>query len=505
MALTLMVEGASAQNTAASLLRLAVAALAFPPIPPAPEIKQGFGGRGNAGPREIAWLRASTWTIVIVLGLLFCFSLTICIFGLSYLDLHPGHSATWHFQRYRLPVIIILTLGELALVAAIIIRDYRRLKVEKLLHDSEERSILALGAADVGLWQWDAKADYFWMSEHCRTMFAIPSDAELGLAAIAAAIHPDDQQIVAKTVSVAHETGTTFEIRFRITIGDGKMRWVRSRGRVEVGSLGRILRITGTAVNISEHMTMQAEIDRQRQSLVHLARVGAIGELSGALAHELNQPLTAILSNAQAIQRMLRCDPISIEDLREAVADIIEDDSRAGDLIRHLRALLKNEEMRIEPINMCKLVDRVMNLARNELIIRHVEPVIQVADDAPPVLGDAVQLQQLLLNLILNAVEAIGTAGQKNGVVMISGYVEGPATERQFHLSVSDTGPGISSEVMEKLFEPFFSTKKQGLGIGLSICHAIVTRHGGTIRAEGNSWSGATFQVYLPLAPGDFA
>jgi C4-dicarboxylate-specific signal transduction histidine kinase len=262
----------------------------------------------------------------------------------------------------------------------------------------------------------------------------------------------------------AQETGTLFEVQFRITNGEGQKRWVRSRGRPEHDMHGNLLRVSGSLVDISERMTMQAEIELQRQSLIHLTRVGAVGELSGALAHELNQPLTAILSNAQAIQRMIKRDPINIEELRGAIADIIEDDSRAGDVIRHLRTLLKKEATQRQPVDMGALVQKVIGLARNELVMRHVMPVIQMPEEASQVLGDTVQLQQLLLNLILNAVEAIASASTPNGILMITGQAMTIGDESHYNLSISDTGPGIKPEAMEKLFEPFFSTKSRGWG-----------------------------------------
>jgi C4-dicarboxylate-specific signal transduction histidine kinase len=337
------------------------------------------------------------------------------------------------------------------------------------------------------------------MTEHCRAIFAVPVDMDYGLAAIAAAVHADDLPLVSEAIAKAHDMGTMFEIQFRFSIGGGRMHWVRCRGRTESDHQRHMVRMSGTIVDISERITMQAEIERQRQSLMHLNRVGAVGELSGALAHELNQPLTAILSNAQAIQRMIKREPINMEELRNAIADIIEDDSRAGDVIRHLRTLLKKEEMRLEPVDMEALVRKVMSLVRNEMVTRHVIPVIKLVEGAPPILGDAVQLQQLLLNLILNAIEAIANTGQKNGILILTGQITGELRESRYYLTISDTGSGISGEITEKLFEPFFSTKKQGLGLGLSISHAIVQGHGGSIHAENNSWGGATFHIQLPL------
>jgi PAS domain S-box-containing protein len=445
--------------------------------------------------QERAWLRLSHWTIVIVLGLLLCLILALAIFGLSYLDVQPGHTYEWHFRPYRLPAAVVMALSELALICAILVRDGRRQRVERRLRESDERMSLATDAAGLGLWQWDAASDQFWMNRQCREILGLAPGGKYGLAAIAALVHPDDMPAVTRAVAQALPNETAVEIQHRIVPADGHTRWIRSRGRPTHDAEGLMTRLAGTAVDVTERVAMQAEIERQRQSLVHLTRVGAIGELSGALAHELNQPLTAILSNAQAIQRMIAHNPINIEELRGAIADIIDDDSRAGDVIRHLRALLKKDEVRREPVAMDQLINKVTGLVRNELISRNIFPVVKMGEDRAFVMGDAVQLQQLLLNLVFNAIEAISVnTPEKNGVIIITGVLE----DKDFHLSVSDTGPGIKPEFHEKLFEPFFSTKKQGLGLGLSICHAIVESHGGTIRVENNSWGGASFHIFLP-------
>jgi len=434
--------------------------------------------------RNKRWWTASTWTIIAVLTLLFFVAL--------------GLSAD--YQPYRFPMLLTLAIAEMALLAAILLRDHRCRKVEILLRESEQGMAMAAGAGDIGLWHWDTRSDRFWMTDRCRAILSVARDADYGLAAFAEAVHPDDLSLFRETMNRARAAKAAFDLQFRLATGN-QIRWVHGRGLPEKGPDGRTGHMTGTLVDITEHKMLQAEMERQQQSLVRLTRVGAIGELSGALAHELNQPLTAILSNAQAIQRMIRRDPVNMEELRGAVDDIIEDDSRAGDVIRHLHALLKRGEAAARTaVDMNELIQKVIDLARNEFVTRQVLPVIELCENAPPVLGDAVQLQQLLLNLVLNAAEAIGGVGQKNGIVIIAGQVEADEGDLRYHLSVSDTGPGIKNDIMEKLFEPFLSTKKQGLGLGLSISRAIVVGHGGAIRAENNSWGGATFHVFLPLA-----
>jgi signal transduction histidine kinase len=483
--------GGVARNIPDPLLRFARAiAELISPARTFPETAQAdsadAGGMVGAGAR---W-RVSNRTIAMVLGLSFA------IVALSLLD--SSRPVIHMLHQHRVSTIVGVTVIELALIAAIFFRDGDRQKAERLLQENEARMALAADAANVGLWRWNAATGRFWMTDHCRKLFGV--DAGCDTAVILAAVHPDDLDRVREAVHDARRNGAGFDVRFRLAGGSDPVRWLRSRGRAENGADGTLLHVAGSVVDISEFMTMQAEIDRQRQSLIHLTRVGTVGELSGALAHELNQPLTAILSNAQAIQRMIGQEPINLEELRNAISDIVDDDSRAGDIIRHLRTLLKRAPVRRDPVDMRLLADRTVHFVRHELVARRIAPVVTASDEPMMVMGDGVQLQQLLLNLILNAAEAISEAKQKNGILLINGEVIGGGADRRYHLVVSDTGKGIGPEVMERLFEPFFSTKEHGLGLGLSISRAIVDGHGGKIYADCNEWGGASFHVFLPAA-----
>jgi signal transduction histidine kinase len=459
--------------------------------------ESGNASRSTAPRKKIT---QPTRFIVITLGLL--------IFGtvlLSTLDLltFSIDFSKWlrlrgEMWRYRiLAAIAVLLMTEVALLLVVVAQDRRRRSIEALLLESEERMAFAAEAADLGLWRWDADSDRFWSTAHLREMFGIPAGAQYSMTAMTEAVHPDDRGLVVSAMRKGIDSGSLFEIEYRLALGDGQTRWVRARARATRSREGKVTRIAGTITNISEQRKMKAEAEQQQRSLAHLARVGVVGELSGALAHELNQPLTAILSNAQAMQRMVKQQPIDIEELQGAIRDIIDDDSRAGDVIRHLRALLKKDEIRLDVLEMNSLVTNALNLTRSDLILRRIATVTQLFSGPLPVKGDVVQLQQLLLNLILNASEAMSSSLEPGGVLMIStDRVAGGLA----HLSVSDTGHGISPDAMARLFDAFFSTKSQGLGLGLSICRAIVTRHNGKIWAENNPGEGATFHVYLPLA-----
>jgi len=250
--------------------------------------------------------------------------------------------------------------------------------------------------------------------------------------------------------------------------------------------------------DITRRRLAEIESERQRQELTHLTRVGILGALSGALAHELNQPLTAILSNAQAMQRFLAREPLDLVELGTALKDIVEADKRAGSVIQRLRALLKRGETLLRPLDLNKVVNEVLELAHSDLVARNVTTACRLAPDLPRVRSDRVQLQQVLLNLIVNACEAMTDTQPSERILTI---VTEPGDRQSVQVCVSDRGGGIPADMLDGLFEPFITTKKHGLGLGLSICRSIVAAHGGRLWAVNDSGRGASFFVALPVSP----
>jgi signal transduction histidine kinase len=239
----------------------------------------------------------------------------------------------------------------------------------------------------------------------------------------------------------------------------------------------------------------EMEGQRLRQDLAHVGRVSTVGELTASLAHELNQPLTAILANAQAARRILESDKADLTELRAIVGDIVDDDKRASEVIRRLRGFLKKGTLERSSVDMGELVGQVARLVAGDAILRNVVIQLELARDLPSVYGDRVQLQQVVLNLILNGLDAMRDSKAGNRTLVLRTARDGPAT---VEVTVQDSGAGIEKTDLEHIFAPFYTTKADGLGMGLAIVRSIVEAHAGRVGARNNPEGGATFSFALP-------
>lgn len=239
----------------------------------------------------------------------------------------------------------------------------------------------------------------------------------------------------------------------------------------------------------------EREAQRRRDELTHMTRVATMGELTASLAHEINQPLAAILTNAQAAQRLLAAGGTDRAEIGEILADIATDDRRAGEVIRRMRSLLRKGEGDPTILDVNDLVNDVVGLVRGEMILQNVSLALELAPGPPRVRGDRIQLQQVLLNLMMNALDAMKEVSGGNPRVVVRTTVD---NDRSVQISVEDSGGGVAAEKLEQIFEPFVTTKPHGMGLGLSICRSIIQAHGGRIGFTNNADRGATFWFTLP-------
>jgi signal transduction histidine kinase len=249
--------------------------------------------------------------------------------------------------------------------------------------------------------------------------------------------------------------------------------------------------------NILSHRQAEMEAQQLRQELSHIGRVSTMGELTASLAHELTQPLTAILHNAQAAQRTLEAGAVNLEEIREILADIVEDDRRAGEVIRRLRGLLRKDALEFATLDVNEMMTEMTRLLSSEAALRDVSIRLELAPQLPPALGDRVQLQQVILNLVLNGLDAMREQVAGARTLVLRSAADSSTTIR---VAVQDSGPGINESDLDSIFQAFYTTKADGLGMGLSIARSIVEAHGGRLEVRNNPEGGATFSFTLPVS-----
>lgn len=306
-------------------------------------------------------------------------------------------------------------------------------------------------------------------------------------------VHPDDQDYVNSKWEAALQM-EPFDIEHRIIV-DGNAKWVREKAEVEFSNDNKPIRGIGVVQDITRRKLSEIDTFRLRQELAHASRVATMGELAATLAHEINQPLTAILTNTQAARRLLEKGDPDLQEVREVLDDIVKDDKRAQEVIQHLRIQLQKEGSEKGELNINEIVEEVVSFLQRESFERNAHIQLDLDSRILPVHGDRTQIQQVIINLILNAMEAMSGQDEIPHTINIQTR-RGDAGNAT--VSVIDNGIGIDKEKAKNLFEPFYTTKEQGLGLGLSISRSIVEAHGGTMSAMPNRERGSMFSFSLP-------
>ena len=370
------------------------------------------------------------------------------------------------------------------------------------LRETEERMELAASAAELGMWMWDIVRDEIWITDKGRALFGFGASEKLDFDRFRSVLHPEDRQSVLQAVENTLHTGAEYEAEYRVVLPDGQLRWISGRGQVEFNGDGQPARVRGASVDITKRKQAEEQAARQRNEMAHLSRVSTLGELSGSIAHELSLPLSAILSNAQAAQRVLANGDADLAEVRDILNDIVSEDKRAGEVIRRLRQWLKKDEAQQHPVQINNVVDDVLQLVRSDLVNQKVTVDTELARHLPTVTGDPIQLQQVLVNLVVNSCDAMTDCNTPERRLLIRTGIENGSSA--VTVSVTDRGGSIPEEKMEQIFEPFFTTKAKGMGLGLSVCRTIIAAHRGKLWARNNADCGATFHFSLPIgAPGD--
>jgi two-component system sensor kinase FixL len=401
------------------------------------------------------------------------------------------------WRAVQLPVLLIPPFFiALAAMAVEVSRDVvRAARLARDLRESQQRLELTASAAGIGLWTWDSSTARVWATERARAIMGFDPVAAISLADILRLVHPADEHELTALLHTALKRGGQHAVQFRIVTAEGSVRWIAAQGNVELDASNKSVLVRGVVRDVTQQHNAEEEVGELRRKLAHAGRVTMLGQLASALAHELSQPLSAIQHNVETAQILLERAPVDMRLLRDIVEDVLRDDRRAADVVQRLRTWLKQGRINMEAVRLHELAQDVVALVRDDAMAKRVSIECAVPRTLPPVRADRVHLSQVLLNLIMNGMEAVTTNAPPQRRVSIQARV---CTDGCCEVSVSDSGPGIPPDQLERIFEPFVTAKAEGMGIGLSISRSIVEAHGGRLWAE-NGPRGATFHLTVPL------
>ncbi len=345
---------------------------------------------------------------------------------------------------------------------------------------------------------WASKADVvYWSDQNFRIWGFDPQHGPPTREMLWQRVHPEDRDKARTLREDRTRAKTDWDDEFRIVLPDETVRHIHAVGHPVFNARGEPVEFVGTHVDVTERKRAEEERERLRQleeDLAHINRVSTMGELAASLGHEIKQPLFGIVTNGNACLRWLAGDLPNLAEARDATRRIVRDANRASDVVTRIRALLKKSDTVKAELDINQTIREIVALTRGEATRKRVAISMDLAADVPPVSGDRVQLQQVILNLILNGVDAMASISDRPPELQIASRRDGPD---KVLVTVRDSGAGIDPQNLEKIFDAFYTTKPQGMGMGLAIGRSIVERHGGRLWAESNQGPGATFQFTL--------
>jgi PAS domain S-box-containing protein len=376
----------------------------------------------------------------------------------------------------------------------------RRQRSEEDLRRSQVYLAEAQRLSHTGSWAFKVATRQFLHSseEHHRLFGFDPGEGMPAWEDWVRRLHCEDREKTIDIIEQRIRDRIDFELDYRTTHPDGTIKYIHASGHPVLNRSGELVEFVGTSIDITESkLAEEARLDAQNK-LAHANRVTTMGQLAASIAHEVNQPIAATLTNAQAALRWLDRRTPDLEEVRQALARIVKDGNRAAEVIDEIRALMKKAPPRKDHLEINGVVREMIGLTRGEAAKNGVSVQTKLDDDLPFVQGDRVQLQQVILNLIINAVEAMSVVNEGARELLISTRKAGPDGVL---VAVRDSGPGLAPASVERLFESFYTTKTAGLGLGLSICRSIIEAHGGRLWACANVPCGAIFQFTVPAHP----
>jgi PAS domain S-box-containing protein len=374
-----------------------------------------------------------------------------------------------------------------------------RQQAEEKLRRSEAYLAEAQKLSHTGSWAWSvANEEIVHESEEHYRLFGFDSEERpRSLEAIRRRIHADDRDRVRETWDRAVRKQSDYTQDFRVVLPDGAMKYIHAEGHPVFNEAGDLAEFIGTSMDVTERRRAEDERERLRQAqadLAHVSRVTTMGELSASLAHEIKQPIAAAITDANTCLRWLARDEPDLQEAREAAMRVVKDATRASEIVSHVRLLFKKGASERELVDVNEIIREMIVLLHNETIRYSVAVRMELAADLPQVMGDRVQLQQVMMNLIMNSIDAMREADGTRELAIRSHAAE----NGHLIVSVSDTGVGLPPQQTDQIFNAFFTTKLHGTGMGLSISRSIVESHEGRLWAAANSPRGASFFISLP-------
>jgi PAS domain S-box-containing protein len=370
-----------------------------------------------------------------------------------------------------------------------------RKQAEDALRQSQSYLAEAQRLSQTGSFGWRvATGEIIWSDETFR-IFGHARVPSVSLDIVFQRIHPEDRARVRQTLDRASSDGRDFDHGYRLRMPDGSIKHVHATAHAVTDTSGGI-EFVGAVTDITARKQAEEKLHEAQAELAHVARVTALGELAASIAHEVNQPLAAVVAHAAACRRWLDRDPPNLEEARGTVQSIIKDGNRAGEVIQHVRALVNKTVGQKTPLDINEVVNDVITLLHYELASHRISLRMELAPALCPVLGDRIQLQQVILNLVINGIEAMQPVTDRRRELAIRTRQDDAG---KILVEIRDCGIGLAGGNASRLFEAFFTTKSDGMGMGLSICRSIVESHGGRLSAFRNGGPGATFQFSLPM------
>jgi PAS domain S-box-containing protein len=377
----------------------------------------------------------------------------------------------------------------------------QRRQAEELVRKSQALYLAeAQQLSHTGSFGWNiVTAELFWSEEAFRIFECDPA-REPTLETVLERVHPDDVHIFERMLSQVSGTANDFDIEHRLLFPDGRVKHLHVVAHAS-DAMGAGRQFIGAVMDVTDARETETQLRQTQIELARASRISALGELSASIAHEVGQPLAAIITSGEACLRWLHRNPPNLEEIEGCLTQMTSEGTRAAEIVQRVRRLMKGAPPEHAPVEINGLVDEVVALTKGEMETHACCLVLHLAPQMPVVLGDRVQLQQVLINIIINGLQSMAATPGRHQLT-VSSSTDG---DNNVVLAVRDSGPGISAVNLPRLFDAFFTTRTTGMGMGLAICNSIIEAHDGQILASNNADGGATFSVILPTAKAPIA